>query len=366
MKSKSLLVFSIVAAAIVVGCSKENASNYTKFTGIEVEVGENEGVNRLLVLNEGAYPSSSVLDLLDFKSKTYSADVFGQANPDITQGIGNTGNDIALIGDKIWALMNASNQVVVMDKYTLKVDKILDVDSPRFIATDGSYAYITSFGSAVYGAAKSEDGYLYRIRLSDYYSTRVAVGPQPEGVAVHGDKVYVANSGGYNATKDNRIFVFDISSGAQLKTIELPVANLKNIFAGDDKLWVTTYDIYAADYSIEALAQLCSVNYDGTGAEVIAMSPTYAAQFGDTVYIFCYGMVSTLSLKTGKIDTDFLKDTSLENAMIGGLAVNPVTGDMMVSDAKYTGNSSVICVDKDLKDKWKVETGVGAGHLLLY
>ena len=58
MKKLSLLVFSVVLAAIVAGCTKENASEITGFTGIEVEVGENNGSSRLFILNEGAFPGT--------------------------------------------------------------------------------------------------------------------------------------------------------------------------------------------------------------------------------------------------------------------------------------------------------------------
>ena len=68
MKKVSLLVFSAVLAAVVAGCTKENASEIKGFTGIEVEVGENFG-SRLYILNEGAFPGASTLDLLDFNSK---------------------------------------------------------------------------------------------------------------------------------------------------------------------------------------------------------------------------------------------------------------------------------------------------------
>ena len=52
MKYRSLLVFSMLLAAIAVSCSKENASG-TQPTGIDIEVGEN---------NRGSFPDSPFLN----------------------------------------------------------------------------------------------------------------------------------------------------------------------------------------------------------------------------------------------------------------------------------------------------------------
>ena len=409
MKYKSLLVFSVLLAVIAAGCSKENASgnqptgneevgdndgkegngegdgegnggeegngegennnpSSPQFTGTEVEVGENEGVNRLLILNEGPYLGQSYLDLLDFKTKTYSADVFGQANPDIVQGIGSTGNDIAMVGDRVWALMNASNQVVVMDKNDLKVVKTLDVESPRFITTDGTYAYITSYGAAVYGSPVSQDGWLYRVKLDSYDVSRVAVGPQPEGVAVHGDKVYVANSGGYNDIKDNRIMIVDRAGFNVEATFSLPASNLKMLFAAEDGLWVTTYDTYgpAPDYAFISAAGLYRVDYDGHNpAAVDGISPVYAMMVDDTVYSFGYGTLNKVQA-TDEVQTLSFTDPSLQSIYVAGACVNTANGDIIISSSSYTGNSSIVCVDKDLNYRWQTEAGIGAGHFLLY
>ena len=368
MKYKSLLVFSMLLAVIAVSCSKENASD-VKFTGIEVEVGDNGEASRLLILNEGAYPGASILDLLDFKNKIYSANVFAQANPGIAQGIGNTANDIVMAGGRVWALMNASNQVVVMDPKTLKVLKTLDVDSPRFMTADANYAYITSYGAAIYGSQQVINGWLYRINLNSYSTERVQVGPQPEGVVIHGGKIYVANSGGYYDKKSNLISVVDAQSFTAGNGIELPVANLKMLFESENALWVTTYDTYgpAPDYSFIEAAGLYKVNYDGSSFTTIeGISPTYAQKAGDTIYAFTYGTLNKVLSKTGVVEALTLAGTAIEYAYIGGMCVNPSNGDIIVSDAKYEGNSSVICVNSNLAKKWVLEAGVGAGHLLIY
>ena len=79
MKKIALLVFSAVLVAIA-SCTKENASEST-FAGIEVEVGEQNGsYSRLYVLNEGAYPGMSTLDVIDFKNTLCESSRFVEDN----------------------------------------------------------------------------------------------------------------------------------------------------------------------------------------------------------------------------------------------------------------------------------------------
>ena len=212
MKKLSLLVLSLTMLLAAASCSKvENASGMEGFTGIQTEAGDSAPAGtKLLILNEGAFPGKSTLDVLNFSDGKLYADVFAQANPTVTEGLGNTGNDMEVIGNTIWILMNASNQVVILNAFDFKLLAIIDIDSPRSIVSDGSYAYITSYGSATYGSAVPVLGMLYRISTSDYHDfTSLPVGYQPEGLAILDGKLYVANSGGYNAVHDNTVSVID-------------------------------------------------------------------------------------------------------------------------------------------------------------
>ena len=218
MKYKSLLVFSVLLAAIAVSCSKENASGNLP-TGIDIEVGENSA---LFILNQGAWPGGSTLDLKNLSSGAFSANWFAAANPDVTQGLGNTGNDMAVIGGKLWALMNGSNQIAIINPSTGKLEKVLDVDSPRYIIKKGNYAYVTSYGAAVNGSVYGVKGKVYRIDPATYETKTVEVGYQPDGITALGEKLYVANSGGYQTEHENTISVIDLASFSVIGSIELP------------------------------------------------------------------------------------------------------------------------------------------------
>jgi len=383
MRKFTLLVFSAALAAMAVSCTKENASEILTFAGIEVEVGDQNSSGKLLILNEGPFPGMSTLDLLDFKTHTYYADVFGQANPDVVQGLGNTGNDMALIGGRLWVLMNASNQVAVLDFPSCKLYKTLEVESPRHIVADGNYAYITSFGAAVYGGDPAL-GKVYRVNTADFTSTSVEVGYQPEGLAVCGGKLYVANSGGYNFVPDNRLSVIDLGSFTVSAQHEMPAANLNLMEVAQDKLWVNTYGVSSwtqdADGNwIQNMSDPMSLMaIEPSTAKATVIKDVHADKMtlcGDFLYAFgndaemnggydiCLYKVDTRNASVTK--TSFAGSDLSRIGYAYGLLVNPDNGDLYICDASFTAGSKLHCFDASLHYKWSVDTGVGTGHLLI-
>ena len=382
MKKIALLVFSAVLVAIA-SCTKENASEFT-FAGIEVEVGENNGnFSKLFVLNEGAFPGASTLDLLDFTHKKYCTDIFAQANPEVVQGLGNTGNDMAIVDGKLWVLLNASNQVAVLHLPDAKLEKMLEVDSPRFIVSEGQYVYITSYAGAVYGSEEMVPGKVYRIDTGSYETQTVEVGYQPEGLAVLGNKLYVANSGGYNWVHDNRISVINLATFKLEKHIEAPMTNLFQLAASKDKIWVSSYgeSSWYQDAegnwlsTVSAPQSVASMTADGKFTTWDAVHASKMSLCGNTLVCIgndteieggwdnCLYFVNTTGTSFQKVH---FSDTPL--AGIGypyAVLMNEGNGDIYVADGNFTGGSTLYCLDSSLKLKWKMTTGVGTGHLLL-
>ena len=385
MKKIALLVFSAVLVAIA-SCTKENAPE-VPFAGIDVEVGEQSGsFNKLYILNEGAFPGASTLDLLDFKNKKYCADIFAQANPDVVQGLGNTANDMAVVDGKLWVALNASNQVAVLQLPSAKLERVIDVESPRYIAVDGQYVYVTSYASAVYGGENMVPGKVYRINKKSYETATVEVGYQPEGLAVLKGKLYVANSGGYNWVHDNRISVIDLASFKLEKHIEAPMTNLFQMVATEDQIWVSSYgestwtqDEASGEWiqSVSAPQGLVSMTPNGQFTEWDGVHADKMCLCGNT--LFCFG--NAKEMEGGYEEWLYLINTNLGgNTYQGvrflgsglecvgypyGILVNPDNGDFYICDASFTAGSKVHCFSSSLQHKWTVDTGVGTGHLLL-
>lgn len=377
MKKNSLLVILMAAFAVASCVIVDHASEMDGFTGTDVEVGDNGASTglKLLVLNEGPYMGKSTLDVLDLSHKKFYADIFAQANPDVAQGLGSTGNDIAIAGNHIWLAMNASNQVIALNPYTFKVEVQIELDSPRSIVADDNYLYITSYGSAVYGGSPVA-GKLFRVNLKDYTFNTIQVGYQPEGLVIVDDKLYVANSGGYNEDKDNRVDVIDLKSFTIDKVIDMPISNLNMMRKVHDEVWVSSYSCYDASYNITAPASLAVISKDG---KCTVIDGVHAFKITESDgWIYAYGnnaemkngndyCLYKINSTTKKVSTIHFKDSDM--SVIANpycLLVNPFTSDIIIADASFTGDSKLYCFTSGLNLKWTVTTGVGTGHLLLY
>ena len=366
MKYRSLLVFSMLLAAIAVSCSKENASGLQP-TGIDIEVGEN---NTLFILNQGAWPGGSTMDVKNLATGAFSANWFATANPDVVQGLGNTGNDMAVIGGKLWVLMNGSNLISIIDPATGKLVRTLDVDSPRYIIKKGDYAYVSSYGAAIDGSVYGVNGKVYKIDPVTFKTQTVEVGYQPEGLTVLGDKLYVANSGGYQAEQEKRISVIDLAGFTVTGTLELPVKNLNRLYSAGGKLWVTTYDCYNADWSAVVVpSSLGSVTPEGEYAPVPNVTVGIPALSKDVLYMVSYDGITCVATADARVTHLTLSGQNGQPFAFNypyGLAVHPVSGDIYVSDANFVGDSRVVCFGSDGAFKWSQDTGIGSGPLLVY
>ena len=300
------------------------------------------------------------------------------------QGLGNTANDMAIADGKLWVLLNASNQVAVLHLPDAKLEKVIDVDSPRFIVNEGKYAYITSYAGAVYGSEDMVPGKVYRIDRNNYETATVEVGYQPEGLAVLSGKLYVANSGGYNWVHDNRISVIDLASFKLEKHIEAPMTNLFQVAATKDKIWVSSYG-EASWYqdadgnwlsTVSAPQGLVSMTpngqfteWDGVHANKMSLCGNTLVCFGNDAemsggYDNCIYFVNTTGTSFQKVS--FATSDFSRVGYPYAVLMNESNNDIYMADANFTGGSKVYCFDgSSLKHKWTVNTGVGTGHLLL-
>lgn len=259
--------FVLTAVVILTG----SCMNSKPPVGVLPEPGE---LGRLYILNEGVMGmGNSSIDFYDFADGTYVTDAFPAANPDIPFGLGNTGNDLAVYGGKLWAVMNGSNLVEVMDASTMEHIRAIDVPACRDIAFSGRYAYVTSWAGNV-----SDDGdrtgMVYRIDINSLsIAGTVEVGYQPEDIAVLDGKIYVANSGGMTDGYDNRLSIIDEESFSLERTVEI-AANICDI-APDayGRLWISSPGDY---YSVHSGIYV----YDTVSGTVLKSEPGAVLQSG--------------------------------------------------------------------------------------
>ena len=386
MKKCALLVFSMVVLAVAAGCQKsETTSRDADLAGVNVAVGEKGLFAKLFVLNEGNFQkNNSTLDFFRFSDGNYVSDAFGSMNPTVVQGIGDTGNDLALNGDKLWLVMNGSGYVHVLNAFDETLIASIAVPDPRYIAFDKSYAYVSSYAVAIYGGDEVK-GKVYRISLSTYkVDGEVEVGCQPEGIAVSGNKLYVANSGGYNYIHENTVSVIDLSS-FKVSSSVTTASNLHYMASdGQGAVYVSSYgeSTWSQDADgnwIQSMSEPMGL-YKISGASSSQVKDVHVScmTMCSDGYIYAIGnaeeltggysnMLYKVSVKDGSVTSKAISGT--DAAKVGnpyGICVAPGTGDIYIADADYTGPGKVWCFTKDLKEKWSAVAGMLPAHMVLY
>lgn len=386
MKKCALLVFSMVVLAVAAGCQKsETTSRDADLAGVNVAVGEKGLFAKLFVLNEGNFQkNNSTLDFFRFSDGNYVSDAFGSMNPTVVQGIGDTGNDLALNGDKLWLVMNGSGYVHVLNAFDETLIASIAVPDPRYIAFDKSYAYVSSYAGAIYGGDEVK-GKVYRISLSTYkVDGEVEVGCQPEGIAVSGNKLYVANSGGYNYIHENTVSVIDLSS-FKVSSSVTTASNLHYMASdGQGAVYVSSYgeSTWSQDADgnwIQSMSEPMGL-YKISGASSSQVKDVHVScmTMCSDGYIYAIGnaeeltggysnMLYKVSVKDGSVSSKAISGT--DAAKVGnpyGICVAPGTGDIYIADADYTGPGKVWCFTKDLKEKWSAVAGMLPAHMVLY
>ena len=386
MNYKSLLAV-LAGITLLYGCSKDTAPGYA---GVEIAAGEaidGGGFKKLLILNEGSFPSAnSTLDVLDFSAKSYTTGAFAKANPNQLMGLGSTGNDIRMIEGNLWIAMNGSNQVHVVRPSDFKLISSIEVPNPRKIAYSNGTVFVTSYNGAVYGGS-IQKGLLFTFNALDFSPMWDAeTGCQPEGVGISGKYAFVANSGGFNYVHENTVTSYDIESGEQGS--EIVVAGNLNELAvdSDGKVWVSSYG--EATWTDDGTGNWVQHSSEPQSLHVI--DGGMASQPGDVSSVHCNKMTLSsdgyiyafgndaemsdgydiclykVSTSDGSVQKVRFADTEMSVVSYPyGILVNPSNGDIYIADASFTGPSRVYCFSKDYKLRWNVTSGTGSAHMLL-
>ena len=405
---KKALLF-LCTAAFAFACTKDlESSRDILLDGDKVEVeAYSDCGSKLFVLNEGGYGSNnSSLDFLRFSDGSYVRGAFRKMNPDVAGGLGDVGNDIAVIGNELWIAVNNSGIVQVVSAEDEKELAAIEVPMPRNIAFDDKYAYVTSWAGAYANGTYDKDGNysitdsnnpkgrVYRIDLATKaLAGSVEVGYQPEGIAFYDGKLYVANSGGISSQLpplylyDNTVSIIDASSFKLDGTVEVQV-NLKNVYAdGKGMIYVSSFgnywDVHSGMYAFRASDPSRSWRIGADSAvKPEALNVSCSCICGDTVYCigtpdeFSWGSAHSYSLwsystsdaASGKGEVK-LWPLSLSGVPYGLTVLAGKNGDyMFVGDAgDYFNPGTVSAYDlSDGTKLWNVTAGVCPGHFAIW
>ena len=189
-------IYLIVLTVLLLSCRKEEpilSSNVTVIGGYTK--GKIKG---MFLLNEGNMGSNKAsIDYFNYDYGIYYKNIYPERNPGVIKELGDVGNDLQVYGDKLYAVINCSHFVEVMDVKTGRHINQVSIPNCRYITFHEGYAYVSSYAGPVQIDPNSRLGYVAKIDTTNLQVVdECIVGYQPEEMAVVGNKLYVANSGG--------------------------------------------------------------------------------------------------------------------------------------------------------------------------
>lgn len=335
----------------------------------------------MYLLNEGNMGSNKcTLDYLDLSGNTetvhYYRNIYAERNPSTVKELGDVGNDLKIHDNKLWMVINCSNKVEVATADSCRRLAKIDIPNCRYIAFDDNYAYVSSYVGPVQISTNTQLGRVYKIDTRTYQKVdSIEVGYQPEELCIVGNKLYVANSGGYRIPQyDHTISIIDLSAFKEEKKIDV-ADNLHRCRADHyNQLWVSSRGTYNG-----TPAKLFWLEPDKQGEMTVKDNLPVAVSdmciVGDSLYFFgvewsyvkmeneiSYGIIN---VRTHQLITRQLSEAKeIESITLPyGLIVNPVHRDFYIMDAKnYVSSGELLHFHADGTFDWRVWTGDIPAH----
>ncbi len=340
----------------------------------EVAPSEDSPIQGLYILNEGNMGSNRAsLDYFDYTTGIFTKNIYEKANPNVVGSLGDVGNDVQIYGSKMYAVINVSNYIEVMDAKTARHIGEIRIPNCRYIVFDKGYAYVSSYAGPVSIDPNAPPGYIAKIDTTNLQIVgKEVVGYQPDEMTVTNNKLYIANSGGYRVPNyDTTVSVIDLNIFKEIKKINVAINLWRVRKDKNNKLWVTS----RGDYTPQNPPKIYLLNPDTDTVEKELNVPVSDMDFIDNkMYYYGYAWTSQGATSSyGIIDIDtqevisnqFIKNGAEANITIPyAIKINPVNGDIFVADAKdYVSPGKLFCFDKNGNLKWNATTGDIPGHM---
>lgn len=378
---KKLIYLLSFILFLFTSCRKDELVLPTEYEILPIAYSKQYKTKGMYLLNEGNMGSNkSSLDFLDFETGFYARNIYPSKNPNVVKELGDVGNDIQIYGGKLYAVINCSHKIEVMDAKTGKRIKKIDVPNCRYIRFHRGKAYVSSYVGPVAINPNAQLGAVFKIDTATLQiEGSVKVGYQPDELEVVGQYIFVANSGGYRVPNyDNTVSIIEIDGFKQIKKIPVGI-NLHRLKADKyGKIWVSSRGDYrnisSKLFILEKKAGGSTVDYQVTDTLPIACSNMFIK--GDSLFLYSveysyqtnenkvtYGIIDVKTKKL--ISKSFITDgTEKEIKIPYGISINPDNEDIYVSDAKnYVSSGKLYCYDKFGKKKWEVRTGDIPAHI---
>ncbi|MFQ3599484.1 MAG: DUF5074 domain-containing protein [Chloroherpetonaceae bacterium] len=302
-----------------------------------------------LVLNEGLFQrNNATLTFYEIDSNRAFTDFFEQK---VGRRLGDTGNDMAQYGGKIYIVVNVSSTIEILDAGTFNsVGTILLFNGtqprqPRHIAFHGRNAFVSCY-----------DGTVAVIDTASLSVTRnIQVGSYPEGVAIQNGKLYVANSGGLNFPNyDSTVSIIDLNTLTEIKRLTLRI-NPTSVAADNDG---NVYVISNGNYTSVPMRLLVIDAQADTLKKIYDFDASRIAIHDSLAFIGSNGGVKLLNLKSDQVMNSTLIAPS-NFQILYSISIDAARRELYCADAKnYIVSGEMKVFDFNGQFKRSFQTGL--------
>ena len=343
-----------ILSLCLLGCRGDEIVYPTLGTQVTEEVRE----GGLYVLCEGNMGSNKArLDYINLETGTYYSNWYGAQNPHQMKELGDVGNDIQQYGNRLYAVINCSHKVEVMDLQARHIGQI-EIPNCRYMAFKNDKLYVSAYVGSI--ADPEMLGSVFEIDTASLAVTReVKVGHQPDELCIIDNRLYVCNSGGYLTNRyDSTLSVIDLGTFTEIEKISVGLNPTRVRKDNQNRLWVC-----------------CQGNLSGTGAAQghlviinnagekhwIDTQASNISIIGFTAFIIDGETKQLRSFSTIDFtEQDQPIDISAFENPYGMLATEDA---LYIADAKNYVSSGVLhCYSYDGKERWTAKTGDIPGH----
>ena len=362
--------------AVLIGftsCRKEEEIIVPTKTGI-TDPRTDTKIKGFYLLNEGNMGNNkATIDFFNYETGCYNKNIYADRNPGVVKELGDVGNDIQIYGNKLYAVINCSHFVEVMNVANAKHISQISIPNCRYITFKDSYAYVTSYAGPVEIDPNARRGYVAKIDTASLQKVdSCLVGYQPEEMVILGNKLYVANSGGYRVPNyDRTVSVIDLNTFKEIKKIDVAI-NLHRLEADRyGNIYVSSRGDY---YNTPSKTFVIDSKTDQVIDE-IALANSEMTLAGDSLYIYStewnyntgtntVGYAIYDVKKKEVVTKNLIKDGTDKKIVVPyGIAVNQETQEFFVTDAgNYVTPGKLYCYSLDGFLKWSVTTGDIPAH----
>lgn len=331
MNTRKIALLFLSVALLFTSCSNDDDVNPP------APLGDYE--NGILISHEGNFGQGNAsVSFTSYDLVTVENNIFSSVN---ANPLGDTAQSISFNGDLAYIVLNVSNSIEVVNRYTFESVATINtgLNNPRYIAFANGKGYVTNWGDG--GVATDDYLAVIDLNTNTLNGQTISVEEGPEEIIASDDTIYVAHQGGFG--QNNVISVINTSTDVVATTLTVgDVPNSMQLDANGD-LWVLSggKPSWTGD---ETAGQLSKINTSDNSITTIGFGatehPNHLALDNGTLYYYMSGSVYKMASSATTLPT---------TAEITGLSFYGMTVNNSilygVDAADFTSNGNIFAYD---------------------